>query len=63
MRLWKVEEETQLVFSNGHGAPVDTCALLHQEGFVSGGQDGALTMWSSKRKKPLCSVRILHVHG
>ena len=38
VRLWKVAEETQLIFSNGHLAPVDCCAMLHAEAFVSGSQ-------------------------
>ena len=29
LRLWKVADETQLVFSGGHTASVDCCAMLN----------------------------------
>ena len=32
LRLWKVDEETQLLFQ-GHKAPIDCAALLHAESF------------------------------
>jgi ribosomal RNA-processing protein 9 len=50
----------QLLFSNGHSAPIDAVALLHAEGFVSGSQDGSLTLWSSKRKKCVASAPRAH---
>ena len=37
VRLWRVSEESQLLFANGHDAAVDACALLHPDSFVSGG--------------------------
>lgn len=60
VRLWRVADETQLLFANGHTAPVDACALLHSDGFVSGGQDGQLTLWSAKRKKALATAPLAH---
>ena len=37
LRLWKVDEEIQLLFQ-GHKAAVDCATLLHAESFVSGAQ-------------------------
>ena len=37
LRLWKVDEEVQLLFQ-GHKASVDCATLLHPESFVSGSQ-------------------------
>ena len=37
-RLWRVADETQLIFANAHSAPVDAAALLHADSFVSGSQ-------------------------
>jgi ribosomal RNA-processing protein 9 len=38
-RLWKVPEETQLVF-RGHSASIDCAALITPTDFISGSEDG-----------------------
>lgn len=40
VRLWKVLEETQLVF-HGHSAPIDCVRMLTPSSFLTGSQDGA----------------------
>ena len=60
VRLWKVAEETQLLFSNGHAASVDAVAMLHGDAFLSGAQDGSIALWSSKRKKYLAKLDRAH---
>jgi len=55
LRIWKIVEESQLVF-NGHQGSIDCVRLLDEQHFVSGGDDGVLSMWSAMKKKPLCSV-------
>lgn len=62
IRLWKVAEETQLLFGGG-ASPIDAVAMLTPTAFVSGAQDGTLTLWSAMRKKPLASVRVAHGRG
>jgi ribosomal RNA-processing protein 9 len=91
-RLWKVVEETQLVFRGGGGeasspsskkkksqsAPelpegvsdpaslahegnMDRIAMIDDELFVTGSDNGALSLWSIQKKKPL---HVLHrAHG
>jgi ribosomal RNA-processing protein 9 len=90
-RLWKVVEETQLVFRGGGGeassssskkkkqpAPelpagvtdpdslahegnMDRVACIDDELFVTGSDNGALSLWSIQKKKPL---HVLHrAHG
>jgi ribosomal RNA-processing protein 9 len=44
----------------GHHGSIDCVALLSDEHFVSGGDDGAINYWSTKRKKPICVVRNAH---
>lgn len=39
IRLWKIVEESQLVF-NGHSGSIDTVRLVNEETFISGGDDG-----------------------
>ena len=55
VRLWKVADESQLVY-RGHRASIDCVAQLSANAFVSGSQDGSLALWSVMRKKPLATV-------
>ncbi|KUI57940.1 hypothetical protein VP1G_05236 [Cytospora mali] len=74
-RLWKVVEETQLVFrgggpgssekkkdkatstidpkSNAHEGSMDRVAMLDEELFVTGSDNGSIALWSTQKKKPL----------
>ena len=62
VRLFKVPENTHLIFANGHtGSNVDCVSLINDELFVSGGDDGAICVWSINRKKPI--GRIHQAHG
>ncbi|KAG5891168.1 hypothetical protein JTB14_000556 [Gonioctena quinquepunctata] len=59
LRMWKIPEETQLIF-NGHIGNIDTVRLINEEHFVSSGDDGHLCIWSMLRKKPVCVVENAH---
>ncbi|KAI6090846.1 WD40 repeat-like protein [Hypoxylon rubiginosum] len=68
-RLWKVVEETQLVFRGGsidkkqkpnidprslaHEGSMDRVAMIDDELFVTGSDNGSLALWSLQKKKPL----------
>ena len=39
VRVWKVVEESQLVFG-GHRASIDSVKLINEDHFVTGSQDG-----------------------
>ncbi|KAL0477488.1 U3 small nucleolar RNA-interacting protein [Acrasis kona] len=61
LRLWKVFEESQLVFNLSKTVNID-CAKLMREGiFLSGSQDGSVCLWSSSKRKPL--VKFENAHG
>lgn len=62
LRLWKVAEETQLLFGGG-GAPIDAVSMLTPSVFASGAQDGTIALWSSLRKKALATVPRAHGVG
>ena len=51
-RVWKIVEESQLVF-NGSQTNIDSLALLNEEHWVTAGEDGHLAVWGVMRKKPL----------
>jgi len=58
-RLWKIADETHLVF-RGHKSTVDTVQIMTDEGYLSGGQDGSLQLWKETQKKPVASVSAAH---
>jgi ribosomal RNA-processing protein 9 len=67
-RLWKVVTESQLVFRGGSataGLPyaegsIDHVAMLDEETFVTGSDNGTISLWNTFRKKPLFSVPLAH---
>lgn len=86
-RLWKVADETQLVFRGGGGgksvddkktprfpdknvaAPhartyaegsIDRVALIDEEMFITGSDNGSLCLWTLHKKKPIFTVQVAH---
>ncbi|XP_055681037.1 U3 small nucleolar RNA-interacting protein 2 [Lutzomyia longipalpis] len=59
IRVWKVSEESQLVY-NGHSGNIDSVRLINEENFLSSGDDGSLCVWSTMKKKPLCTQSLAH---
>jgi ribosomal RNA-processing protein 9 len=73
-RLWKVVEESQLVFRSGitvsstadegglsfAEGSIDHIAMLDEETFVTGSDNGTISLWNTFRKKPLFSVPLAH---
>ncbi|KAM0559754.1 hypothetical protein ACHAPJ_004278 [Fusarium lateritium] len=76
-RLWKVAEETQLVFRGGavdkkskpsgvhprsllHEGSMDRVAMIDEDLFVTGSDNGALALWSVQKKKPVYIQPIAH---
>ena len=73
-RLWKVVEETQLVFRGGggdkkskhSGAPkvlegsMDRVAMIDDEMFVTGSDNGSLSLWTMHKKKPIFTFPLAH---
>ena len=67
-RLWRVVEETQLVFrADSHpkhetfsAGSVDCVAALPPSHFVTGSDSGAINLWTIHKKKPLFTVPAAH---
>lgn len=75
-RLWKVIEETQLVFRGGaldkkprpgvnprallHEGSVDRIALIDDDLFVTGSDNGSIALWNVQKKKPIYIEPIAH---
>lgn len=61
-RLWKIQDESQLIFraSEDAGGSVDTIQMFTEDHFVTGSDEGALSIWSVTKKKPFKTVRNAH---
>lgn len=66
-RLWKVVDETQLVFRGGasknapyHENNIDCVAPLPPNHFVTGSDSGSISLWSMHKKKPLHTIPLAH---
>jgi ribosomal RNA-processing protein 9 len=75
-RLWKVVEETQLVFRGGGGekksrkssaaatnvmeGSMDRIAMIDEETFVTGSDNGSLSLWVAHKKKPIFTLSLAH---
>uniref|UniRef100_A0A0R3RY25 WD_REPEATS_REGION domain-containing protein n=1 Tax=Elaeophora elaphi TaxID=1147741 RepID=A0A0R3RY25_9BILA len=64
VRLWKVPEDSHLIF-NGYSScfSIDCVALINEDHFVSGSADGSLCIWSIFKKKPVCAQIEAHGRG
>ncbi|CAD5163085.1 unnamed protein product [Musa acuminata subsp. malaccensis] len=59
MRLWKVPEESQLVF-RAPAASLECCCFINDNEFLSGSDDGSIELWSVTRKKPTHLIKNAH---
>ncbi|KAL3833707.1 hypothetical protein ACJIZ3_008443 [Penstemon smallii] len=59
MHLWKVPEESQLVF-RAPASSLECCCFINNDEFLSGSDDGSIEHWNVMRKKPVHIVRNAH---
>ncbi|KKK20689.1 rRNA processing protein [Aspergillus rambellii] len=65
-RLWKVVEESQLIFRGGSSKNsyqennMDCVAPLPPTHFVTGSDSGSISLWSIHKKKPLYTIPAAH---
>ena len=81
-RLWKVVEQTQLVFRGGGTSEkrrprnkdgeiaglsktfgegsIDRVALIDEETFVTGSDNGSISLWTLHKKKPIFTIPLAH---
>ncbi|KAJ0818260.1 putative transcription factor WD40-like family [Helianthus annuus] len=59
MHLWKVPEESQLVF-RAPASSLECCCFINNDEFLSGSDDGSIEHWSVLKKKPVHIVKNAH---
>lgn len=61
-RVWKVEEDSQLVFRAPGTALESCCFVSNGAEFLTGGDDGSVALWSPLKKRPVRVWQGVH-HG
>ncbi|XP_075497557.1 U3 snoRNP-associated protein-like EMB2271 [Primulina tabacum] len=59
MHLWKVPEESQLIF-RASASSLECCCFISNDEFLSGSDDGSIEHWNVLRKKPVHIVKNAH---
>ena len=59
VRLWKIQEESQLVFQGNIGS-TECVRFINETHFISGSDDGSVCLWSNMKKRPIAIVRNAH---
>ncbi|XP_026395468.1 U3 snoRNP-associated protein-like EMB2271 isoform X1 [Papaver somniferum] len=59
MRLFKIAEESQLLF-RAPAASLECCCFISNDEFLSGSDDGSIELWNPMRKKPAFIVKNAH---
>jgi ribosomal RNA-processing protein 9 len=64
-RVWKIPEESQLVFRAPAGGSACLESVAHVSGteWVTGGADGSVALWSQTKKRPVQVVKGAHGMG
>lgn len=57
--VWKVLDEVHLEYI-GPKTHLFAIALLNEDIFVTGGQDGSIHLWSTQKRKPLFEYKLAH---
>ncbi|ORX93890.1 WD40 repeat-like protein [Basidiobolus meristosporus CBS 931.73] len=72
VRLWKIIDETQLVFRGGGSkkdknsqisfveGSIDVISLIDEETFLSGSDSGTISLWSTTKKKAVFTYPVAH---
>jgi len=73
-RLWKIVDETQLVFRGGGESKkrkgsdggyftegsMDCVTMIDEEHFVTGSDNGSISFWTINKKKPIFTIPVAH---
>lgn len=63
MRLYKVLDGSQLVFRRARTTSIDAVAMVSEQRFVSGGDDGCVALWHVNKKRPVACAEKAHGAG
>ena len=63
-RFWKVAEDSQLIFRPNPGAgQLECCAFTSNDTWITGSDDGAVSLWSTTKKRAVMTWGGIHGFG
>jgi ribosomal RNA-processing protein 9 len=63
-RFWKVAEDSQLIFRPSPGdGHLESCAFTSPDTWITGSDDGTVSLWSTTKKRAVMSWRGVHGFG
>ena len=63
-RAWKLAEDTHMIYRGGSLLqPAEAVSIVKDDWFLTGHEDGQLSLWSTEKKKPLFSWEEAHGKG
>lgn len=60
LRVWKIVDESQLVYSVYNPGSVDCVKYINEEIFLSCSDNGSLCVWNVAKKKPIAERKLAH---
>lgn len=60
LRFYKVVDGSQLLFRSSNTISIDTIAMINEQRFVSGGDDGTVSLWQLNKAKATANRRKAH---
>ena len=62
VRLWKIVDESQLVFNSPPGSgSLDCVKLINEDHFITGSaEEGSISLWGVMKKRPLATINAAH---
>eukprot|EP00958_Prasinococcus_capsulatus_P004107 scaffold382_cov380-Prasinococcus_capsulatus_cf.AAC.21 len=60
-RLWKIQESSHLVLrAPAVASSIECCCMVNGQMWVTGAEDGSLSLWSMLKRKPVYTVEMAH---
>lgn len=59
VRIWKIVEQAQTVFECKHES-VDVARYIDDKTFITGGEDGNLSLWTTMKRSSICTLNGAH---
>ncbi|KAG5513162.1 hypothetical protein PMAC_001531 [Pneumocystis sp. 'macacae'] len=67
VRLWKIAEESQMIFKGGNNkndevqeGSIDCITMIDENHFLTGSDNGNICLWSTYKKKPIFTIYCAH---
>jgi len=61
MRIWKIPEESQLVYHSNKSSSLECVRFINEEHLITGDDNASVCLWNVNKKKPIVSMKTAHL--